>query len=127
MKISWQTILIIILAILLVILAFFGGWSAMLGHLTTLIGSATTALIVAVAIVVSICLGIAVLAASNPEWLQEIADAVGYTADKLASSMGKFAKASMEWLTPVLLAAGGVLGVWLIMRTSSSKGEQSDG
>lgn len=102
MKISWTTILIVILAIILVMIAFFGGWGAMISYIAPLVGSAQTAVYVALAIVVSICVGIAVLTMINPEWLSEIADAIGYTADKLANSLGEFTKKSMSWLTPVL-------------------------
>lgn len=125
MKISWQTILIIIFAIILVLIAFFGGWAAMISYIAPLVGSVTTAVYVAVAIVVAICIGIAALAASNPEWLQEIADAVGYTANVLSSSLSEFVKkATSPFSTAVtlgLITFAGIAGYFLFRGSGSIK------
>lgn len=121
MKISWQTILIIILAIILVLIAFFGGWASMISYIAPLVGSVTTAVYVAVAIVVAICIGIAALAATHPEWLQEIADAVGYTADRLSKSLSDFVKnTSAPFSTAITLGVITFTGIagYLLFRSS---------
>lgn len=90
---NWKTILLIILAIFLVMIIFFGGFSWLQSMIATILPNATaqTVSIVALSVVAVLCVGIAILVACHPEWLEDICSSLGEGAEILSASLAKSA------------------------------------